>query len=196
VYHNFSRGANVVDDPIKLYPEAETFTAWDFGTADPTFIIVGQILKLPEGEIINIIDEYTNNNEAVDHYGKWCKGREWFKFGMRNDYGDPAGKNRDSQLKSWITQLWPHGIKIKYTHAYNIEEYCDAANNILDKVRICEKQCPKTVEMFENWKYPLDNDGNKKIGANPNHDQFSHPGTAFYYFAANRFGSKKAKMIV
>jgi len=202
VYYGFDRKTNVVENEIAYIPTADTFTAWDFGTADPTFIIVGQILNVPKtdenkkGLVINIIDEYTNNNQSVEHYGLWCKSRPWFGNTMRRDYGDPAGKNRDANLSSWITSLWNYGIQVQYVSSYKIEEYIDDANDIVYNVRVCEKQCPKIVEMFENWKYPLELDGKKKVGVKPNHDIYSHPGTAFYYFAAQRFGKKVGKLIV
>ncbi len=202
VYHAFDRRVNVVDDVIKYDPNAETFTAWDFGTADPTFIIVGQIKQIPKtkdnkyGFLINIIDEHTATNKDVNYYVSWIKSKEYFKNVNLRHYGDPAGKSRGAALDSWISLLGAQGIFIQYTGAYSVAELADCANTVVSQVRLCEKQTPKTVEMFENWKYPLESDGTKKIGSLPNHDEFSHCGTSFYYFTANRFGTKVCKCVV
>ena len=56
-------------------------------------------------------------------------------------------------------------------------------------------QCPKTVEMLENWAYPLDKDGRVKEGEKPEHNEFSHLGTALYYGISARFPPKKVQKI-
>jgi PBSX family phage terminase large subunit len=202
VYTSFNRPINILDNTIPLQETAETFTTWDFGTADPTFIIVAQILQVPKtndnkkGLIINIVDEYTNKDKDPDHYYKWMVLRPWFKFKNMHHYCDPAGKIRGAKLDSWVSLLSGLGIYMQYTHVYSPEEAIDCANAIIPFVRVCEKQTPKSVEMFENWKYPLESDGTKKIGAKPNHDEFSHPGTAWYYGMCNRFGTKVSRCIV
>jgi succinate dehydrogenase/fumarate reductase flavoprotein subunit len=52
-------------------------------------------------------------------------------------------------------------------------------------VKVCENQCPKMVEMLENWTYPKDKDGKIVEGKLPEHNEYSHPGSAFYYLIAN-----------
>ena len=202
VFHAFERKVNIVDEPIEPVYGAETFTAWDFGTSDPTAIIVGQILTVPKsaenpvGYIINILDEYTNRNQSVDHYATWMQRNPYFGY-PRRDYGDPAGTARDAKLESWVYLLSKYGIQIEYTNRYKtIEERADAGNAIIPYLKVCEKQAPKFVEALENWKYPLGDDGKKKTGTKPNHDEFSHFGTAFYYMACKRFGQKGGRVIV
>ena len=121
---------------------------------------------------------------------------QWYGTNRR-DYGDPAGTARDAKLESWIFLLSQHGINIEYTTRYKTqEERVDCANNVLPYVRACESQTPKFVEMCENWKYPIGKDGKKVPGAKPLHDEFSHPGTAFYYMTCVRFGKKGGDVIV
>jgi PBSX family phage terminase large subunit len=202
VFTAFDRKVNVVENPIEYDPNAETFSTWDFGTADPTHIWVGQIKQVPKspenhlGIIINIIDEYQNRNESVQHYKDWFFRQPYAHAHKLRHFGDPSGKNRDAQLKSWIMLLAENpSIFVEYKKRYTIDEYVDCANLIIPYLRICEKQCPIGVECFENWKYPLGPDGKKQVGAKPEHDQYSHPGSAFYYFAANRFPSKGGQLI-
>ena len=202
VYHAFERKVNIVDEPIEPIIGAETFTAWDFGASDNTAIIIGQILPVPksieyiEGYRINILGEYTNRNKSYDHYATWLQRSPWWGMGPRH-YGDPAGTASDAKLESWIYLLGKYGISIEYTTRYKtIEERADAGNAIMPYIRICEKQCPRFVEALENWKYPLGDDGKKKPGSKPEHNEFSHFGTAFYYMACCRFGGKGGGYIV
>jgi hypothetical protein len=161
-----------------------------------------QIKQIPQakedqkGYTKNIIDEYTATNKDVNHYAAWFKSKDYFKCHNLRHYGDPAGKSRGAALDSWISLLGAQGIYVQYSTSYSVAEMADCANGIIPQMRICEKQTQKTVEMFENWRYPLETDGTKKIGALPNHDEFSHCGTAFYYFACNRFGTRVSKCIV
>ena len=202
VYHAFERKVNVVEEELKPIQGAETFTAWDFGASDPTAIIVGQIVPVPKslefinGYRINILDEYTNRNQSVEHYATWIQRSKWMGYNRR-DYGDPAGTARDSKLESWIYCLGRYGINIEYTTRYNtIEERADCGNSVMPFVRVNEKQCPKFVEALENWKYPMGQDGKKLTGSKPEHNEFSHFGTAFYYMACTRFGKKGGQLIV
>jgi len=202
VYHAFDRKVNVVEKPIEAHPETETATMWDFGAADPTFIIVVQIIPVPKspenprGELINVIDSYTDKNKDAPYYAAWARSRPWFKYTNLRHYCDPSGKNRDAKLQSWVSILHGAGLPMIYTSAYTVDEMADCANGVIPSVRVCENQAPKVVEMFENWKYPTESDGTKKVGSIPNHDEYSHPGSAFYYFTCNRYGTKRARMIV
>lgn len=204
VYYSFDRRVNVVKEKLEIVSGAETFTTWDFGTADPTSIIVGQIVPVhddkenfPGGYRINIIDEYENVGKDVIHYADWCKSRPWFQCSRKiRHYGDPSGKNRDAQLKSWISLLYSCGITIEYTTKYKIDDYISDADRQMPFVRANEQQTPNFIEMCENWKYPLDKDGKKMIGSKPEHNRYSHAGTAWYYFTANRLGSRQASMEV
>jgi hypothetical protein len=205
VYYDFDRNVNIVDKPIEFNPDYETFTTWDFGVSDPTAILVCQVVPMPksqefpQGYKINVIDEYQNNNEDYQHYKNWLFKKPYVNARSIRHFGDPAGKNRDAQLKSWISLLAqsPNPVYIEYKKKYTIDEYVSNANLMMHAVRCHEKQTPLFVEVAENWKYPLDKStGKKVVGSKPEHDHLSHIGTALYYGFTNRFPSKGGKLIV
>ena len=136
--------------------------------------------------LINIIDEYCNRNKDAEHYKRWVLSRPYYSETDWRFYGDPSGASRGSSLKSWISELAPE-IQVQYRTKPSVNDMIANANKYISCVRINEKQCPKTFEMFENWAYPMDAQENPKEGALPNHDLYSHPGTAFYYGTINHF---------
>jgi hypothetical protein len=54
-------------------------------------------------------------------------------------------------------------------------------------VKINETACPRVTEMFENWSYIKDKDDKVPEGAKPEHNEYSHFGTAWYYGLINLF---------
>ena len=193
VYYNFNRSQNIVKEPLKYNPSLETWSGFDFGVSDPTSIIVAQIEPdpdAPNGMWINIIDSYENVGLEPEEYGKWMKKREYYNSDM-NHAGDPSGSSRTASkgLRSWIKQI---DLPIMYKYGYSIEEHVSQANKYMRSIRVCESQCEDVVDMFEQWMYPTDKNGEKVEGSNPKHDNFSHYGTAFYYFIMNRFPIRKS----
>lgn len=205
VYYNFKRDINLVTNPIQINPYAETWTCWDFGVSDATAIIVLQVIQVPKQEsesglIINIIDYYENNGQDYKHYAQWVRGSEWYKKCQNLQHaGDPSGVARGASLLSWIGGLESEGIVIQRPATNSPEELASKANSIMPSVRLCEDQTPRVLDIFEEWLYPVDKKTNSKIiGANPTHDEFSHGGTAFYYWAGVRFpiyGKSTMRMI-
>ena len=190
--YRFDRSINHVDEPIEYDPRLETYTSWDFGTRDMTSIIWYQLVPTPitkqnpAGVIINIIDEYQNSGKSYDFYSHIVKSKGW---NYTDHFGDPAGKTRAHDLSSWITKLDEEGIRINVRSYYSgkVALMVSHANEYLPCVRVCETQCPQTVTMFENWNYPQDAEGRVKEGVKPNHDEYSHLGTSFYYFTINKW---------
>ncbi len=192
VYYNFKRDINLVDEPIKFNPLYETWSGWDFGVSDSCAIPVAQFLpipKAPNGFLINVIDYYENNNQDYKHYSDRTKATPWFKECHNVSHaGDPSGVSRDSSLKSWIGNLSSEGIVVQRPQTNSPEELAAVANKYMSSVRICEKQFPQMVDIFEEWMYPVDKKTNDKIiGVKPCHDKYSHGGTAWYFMMGVRF---------
>lgn len=193
----FDRKVNVTEERYKYQPGEETWCSLDFGVSDPTSIIWYQIVQVPptkenlKGLIIYIFDEYENNNKPVSHYGDLINAK-----GRRDvDYcGDPSGKNRNESLDSWISKFREYGIHIKTKTGHSRVELIDNSNEWIKYVRINEEQCPKTVEMFENWELETSSDEKPKEGI-PKHDEYSHLGTSFYYFMINKYPIRKPSTI-
>lgn len=195
--YRFKRDVNVIQDKYKFQRGVETWCSLDFGTADPTSIIWYQIIQVPmtddnpKGILIYIFDEYENNNEDVKHYAEIINNKYYY-----DTYycGDPTGNNRNESLESWMSKFKSHGIRIKSKYGHSPNELVDNANEWISCVRINEQQCPKTLEMFENWELDTDKYEKPKEGK-PLHDEYSHLGTSFYYFMINKFPIRKAGSI-
>lgn len=188
VYY-FKRDKNHVDKPFPYQVGAETWCSWDFGiSSSDTFLqwfqIISSIKDGKKHHEVRIIDEYVNNEKDYKHYADVVKSKDYKEV---QHCGDPTGKSRDAKLESWIYLLAREGINLMSDTGYTVADMIDNANNNMVYVKINEIQCPKTVEMFENWTYKKDKDGKVVEGTLPEHNVYSHPGTAFYYFMINRF---------
>lgn len=196
----FNPEINLVDQEIPYQENVETCLSFDFGVQDDTAIGFYQVLNVPQtaenpkGLVINIFDEYINNNQGAEHYRDVVDGKG---YKINNVYGDPSGANRDSSLNSWIDRISRNpksGIKdwhFIYHNKYSPTEMIDLVNEFIPYVRINRQQCPRFYDMFMKWCYRTDKAGNVIIPAKPMHDEFSHPGTSFYYFIAFRFGMQR-----
>jgi phage terminase large subunit len=201
--YRFRRGTNLTKKELKYNAGFETFTSWDFGVGDDTAIIFYQVVSTPDleqfplGFIIYIFDEYSNNNKKASHYREVVDSKRYL---IDRHYCDPSGANRESDLSSWLDKLkyakdGRNEWHFEYTHRFSPTEMIDAANDVIMHVRVNRHQCPGVVKMFEHWQYRTDKDGKVISPAKPQHDEFSHYGTSFYYMVANRFPSKKKASI-
>lgn len=182
--YRFSRQVNLVEDKIEVIPGAQIWASFDFGIADDVFIVWYQVVPVPSkmGFEIHIIDEYFNNEKAYDYYADICNEKPY------NDVryaGDPTGTARGATKESWFSLLATKGIIIHKNTKMRVADYISNANRLMPVVRVNECQCPKIVEMFENWSYKKDKDGKVVENSLPVHDEYSHPGSAFYYGLGN-----------
>jgi len=193
--YRFDRQVNVVDHDIRYNEGFETHASWDFGTADDTAIIFYQLIPTPEndlGYLIYIFDEYVNNNEDDSHYRDVVDSK---KYLIEKHYCDPAGSGRQSDLSSWIDKLKKNprtgniDWHFEYSNFYRskIQQCIDATNDLVPYIRYNQHQVPHFHKMAFHWQYRTDKDGKIVLPPKPNHDEFSHVGTSFYYFGINRF---------
>jgi len=208
VYYSFSRENNLVETPFDAKKiTGEVWYGWDFGVSDDTAIMAFEIVPVPRdqkykrGYKINIVWECVANEKPVD----WYKAQVRKNLLPRGKHAcDPSGAARNASLKSWVSILSApyddgiRGLDMQYQTRWKVADHIIAGNEIIPAISICEEQCPKTVEMFEQWSYPLDKNNEVKQGSLPIHDKYSHLGTAFYYFAINRFPpvKKENKMLL
>jgi len=194
--YKFDRAVNHVDKIIEYDPNLPIWTGWDFGIASDQFIFVAQVAKTPMGPELRIINEYVENNKDYMHYRNWLFNQGYNMNGARHA-GDPAGRSRDAKLESWFSLLDSVGIQLESpSRKFRPADMIDGANRIMQYVRINETQCPDMVEMFENWAFPQDKDGAIKEGVLPEHNKFSHPGTAFYYTTSMIWPPRKIRYSV
>jgi hypothetical protein len=192
----FDRAVNVVENKIPYNPELETWCSWDFGVSpSQTFIIWYQLMPSTDrtnkyGCTVNIIDELIDHDKPASYYINAVNARPYTRD--MYDAVDPAGAARDAKLESWVSLMRQAGRHVKYVTNFRPHEMIDNANAVLPYIRVNDTQCPRTVECLENWSYPTDRDGKVQAGSLPNHDEYSHGGTSFYYFTTNRFNPKRA----
>jgi len=192
--YDFDRVVNVVDDKIRHDHRLELWRAWDFGIEpSATFIIFIQLRKVPPSEefplgfVIEIFDEIMEKNKKAEYYANTIKAKS-YHHDLFSDAGDPAGATRNESLESWVTVLRKFGIRMQMPRGFRgIDDYVSHSNNFIHAVRVNEQQCPNTVAFFENWARPKDKDGRVIEGSKPEHNEYSHGGTAFYYWTGKRF---------
>jgi phage terminase large subunit len=201
--YRYQESVNESTPNVHYIESHETWTAWDFGVADDTCILFINIVQVPEsdefpmGVEIRVFDEYVNNNKPAEHYREIVDSKD-YRIGRHAC--DPSGANRDSSLDSWVDKLKvnPRNGRIdwhfEYTHRYSVAEMIDQANNYIHAVRYNREKVPHFHKMLRNWQYRTDKDGKIVLPPKPEHDEFSHVGTAFYYFIINRFPIKKSKV--
>jgi phage terminase large subunit len=198
VYHTFNEDTNCVNYELEYDETVPMWTGWDFGVSDGTaifFIQVHNVVKseeFPLGLKIEIIDEVFNVNEDYKYYRNIVDNKP-YKIDIHAC--DSAGKNRESSKESWITNLAKNPntgakdwhFKFDTYHAGKITEMIDNANLYVHAVRYNKHQCPVAHKMFRRWQYRTDKNGKLILPLKPLHNEFSHPGTAFYFFTTNRF---------
>jgi phage terminase large subunit len=204
--YRYKHDVNCTGSTLKYNEGIETWTGWDFGVADDTAILFFQIVKVypddefPMGYRINVYDEYVNNNKKADHYRDIVDSKRYL---IDRHACDPSGINRAADLDSWIDKLKKNPLKnnidwhFVYTHKYSPTEMIDNANDWIHAIRYNQHQVPHFHKMLRHWQYRTDKDGKVVLPPKPNHDEYSHVGTALYYFLINRFPPKnKAKIRV
>lgn len=200
----FNREVNLTDRDIKYNQGFETWTFWDFGISpSDTYVGFAQIVPMenlvefPMGFAIYIFDEYCNNNQPASHYREVVDSKGYL---IDRHACDPAGRARDARLESWVSILEKNkkGVRdwhFEYCHKYGVAERIDMTNDIIPHIRYNPHKVPVFHKMAFRWQYRTDRDGKVIEPPKPEHDEFSHPGTAFYYFVENRFPPRKKEKL-
>lgn len=193
--YRFSRN-NITDKRLAYSEGFETWASWDFGTADDTAIFFYQLVPTPENDLgywIYVFDEYINNNKDDAHYRNIVDKK---KYLIDAHACDPSGANRQSDLSTWVDKLKKNprtgriDWRFEWSHKYSVKEMIDRANDIIPYVRYNRFITPSFHKMAYNWHYRTDKEGRIVMPPTPEHDEWSHPGTSFYYFVINRFPPK------
>jgi phage terminase large subunit len=203
--YRYNHKVNCTTQEYKYSEGLETWTGWDFGVADDTAILFFQILQVPQsdefplGVRINVFDEYVNNNKAAEHYREVVDAK---KYIIDRHACDPSGANRGSDLDSWIDKLRVNPRRgnidwhFEYSHKYSVAEMIDNANDYIHAIRYNPQQVPQFHKCMRHWQYKTDKDGKMVLPPKPEHDSYSHVGTALYYFIINRWPIRKGGLRV
>ena len=185
-----------------LDPHLPIVTAWDFGVADPTWMLLGQILD-EELMTVRWVDEYHATDQSWDHYHAQVRrvwAEAWKDVGGTDPmehYGDPAGRNRESDLGSWITNLAsaqpPVVIQYADKTAGGVLEWIDFIHALIRNNRMSfSSMCAGLIDAVGQYRYPTTETGELRVsGATlPVHDEFSHPCDALRYLYRGRWPSR------
>ncbi len=191
VFPNFDYTVNV-DDSLTYDPNLPLYIAWDFGL-DQTALL--WIQPNAHTRTFNIIDEYVNDGNSKDgadiyHYIDIVESKD-YKTAIH--FGDPhSGGNRSllARGESIATILRRSGIIFRSERA-PIAERVQAGRNILPQVRI-SSACILAIEMFISWAMVKPKSGNTS-SSTPIHNEYSHIGDAYTYFAFNYNQQKKKR---
>lgn len=170
----------------------------DYGMADPTSVIFAQIYhgeKIPE---LRIIAEYEQTDLVpAEHAENWRAILR--SLGFKGDtrairgHGDPAARARSLQKKTTLKSDYrAEGFIIR-----------SKQSSIKDGIKLCkmvlrgqiatlwvDDSCELFVKHVHGNKYPTDQNGNRKIGAEePLNDSHNHMCAAWRYGLVNNFKS-------
>lgn len=201
VYHMFDFNKQVGDIPYN--PILPLYRGWDFGTGAPTAILWIQEAPDPESEFpwIHIIDEMEASEKTPPFFARAVKEKPYKEMGRQDirlkakeaiDYGDPAGKAREINMKSWISWLGEEGITVRYKHGVSISDSIAATQRIMPRVKV-DKKCVRFLECLANYKHPTDEQG-LVISDGYEENWATHIIKAFEYYVVNRFPLVKSKI--
>lgn len=186
-----------------LDPNLPVFTSWDFGVSDPTVMLLGQEVS-PDGPVVRWLDLYRASDQSWRHFHAFWDGlwrRAWehvggIKIHAWAHYGDPSGKNRESDLRSWMSNLASADPPVvidegpKRNTGGSQLEWLDFINDQfrLNRIEI-SSYCTVLLDAVAQYHFPIDRETGLPISGKhePVHDQWSHPCDAMRYTYRNRY---------
>lgn len=198
IYHMFDHDKQAGSFPYE--PDLPMYRGWDFGVGAPVAILWIQERPVPKQPFpeIRIFDEHEEGGHTPPYFAKLVKDKPYKLMTEQGnwtpkdatDFGDPAGKQREINLKSWVSWLREEGIFIKVKHGQRKLDTMTAGQRIMPYVRV-DDRCTRFLECISSYKHPTDDQGNI-ISDNYEDNEFTHIMKAFEYYAVNRFPLKKA----
>jgi hypothetical protein len=182
-----------------IQPRLPLIITWDFGVSDPTSLLLGQVLNEATMRI-RWIDEYEKNDVSWEHFHAFVNGL-WVPLARELTgldalhYGDPAGKQRASDLMSWVTNLRakePSVIVIHGPKRGTELEWIDFLHNIIRKGEFeVVSWCAHLIDALNNYHWPVDTEGNPVPGKHmPVHDASSHALSSVRYAYEFRYADR------
>ena len=190
IWHMFDFDTQVGDYPYD--EDLLLYRGWDFGVGAPTAILWIQERPVP-GQLypeITVIHELEKNQQMPEFFADYVKAMPYRTDA--EDYGDPAGKQTEINLKSWVSWLEEFGITIEVMYGQKKLDTMLAGQRLVPHVKI-DKSCVRLRECISNYKHPTDDEGNIK-GDDYENNWATHLMKAFEYYAVNRFPLKEVKV--
>lgn len=163
---------------VRVYhePELPVHTAWDLGYGDSTAIWFFQC----SGKEIHLIDFYENSGEALTHYLKCLKEKE-YSYGMHLVPHDAAVHEFSTGL-SRVEVARKNGIVFTIVPNLEVDVGIDAVRNILNRCWLDSQKCSAGIKSLDTYRRAW----NEKQGcwaSNPLHNASSHGADAFRMLA-------------
>jgi hypothetical protein len=184
VFPGFSYEQNVRED-VEYDPNLPLYISWDFGL-DQTAILWLQ--PDPLNGTLNVIDEYQNDGTSregsdIMHYIHIVNSKPYKKA---VHFGDPqSGENRSLAARGMSNAgiLRREGFIFKCKRT-KVQNRIAAARNLIPKLRVSSQNCPLFIEACTSWQMIKARTGS--ASQVPAHDEYSHIGEAFSYYAFNK----------
>lgn len=215
VYQRFDRAYHVPRETIKCNLEYEQFIALDFGIADPTAILWGQVTTDGFVEIWNCFEMAGFD---IDFYIPIMRGFTPKEFDLlspedkqlvlkalakvpknhkADNYGDHAGTARTANsIRSCRDAIKEATGNFKSSGKQTFDWRIECVENLM-KLRFnatreqwysifrVSPDCERLIECLFNYVYDSDDVSDNKL--KPKHNQFSHMVTALEFFTISRF---------
>jgi hypothetical protein len=156
---------------------AKTYTSWDIGIGDSCAIWVWQMV----GKEIHCIDYYENSDEALAHYVRWLKSKNYLyeKHFLPHD----AASREKGSGKSFADYAREAGLKVDIIPRQMNEMFgIECLRNNLNRFYFDYQKCEKGLKALENFR----KEWNEKLGCyreRSYHDWASHGAKAMIYGA-------------
>lgn len=153
-------------------------TAWDIGIGDQTAIWFYQIV----GKEIHIIDHYQASGEALQHYIKYVREKDYVYDSHYAPHDMKArelgtGKSRWELAKGL-------GINFKIVPNISVDDGIDAVRSMLNRCWFDTEKCKRGLECLRNYRKDYD-DKNKIFRSFPLHDWTSDSADSFRMLAVS-----------
>jgi phage terminase large subunit len=151
-------------------------TFWDLGRADMTSIWFAQSI----GFEFRLIDFYQSRGHALNHYLKelqrrpYVYGTHWLPHDAQAEL---LGSDRTIEQ-----QMVQAGFRVQIVPRQSVADGINAARTIFSKCWFDADRCADGIQCLRRWRFDVDPDTGQ-WSKTPLHDQNSHAGDAFRYFA-------------
>lgn len=161
-------------------------TFWDLGRRDKTAIwFVQQI-----GFEFRVIDYYENQGKDLAHYLKVLSEKPYI---YDEDWQPHDATHETLAAKRTIEQqMRDAGRKVRIIPKTSIADRINAGRSIFNRCWFDAENCADGINALRHWRYDVDPD-TKQFSKIPLHDDASHGGDAFTYFAVSMGETKRKK---
>lgn len=214
VYPEFERQYHVdfFGEDIFFQEHLPLYGFWDYGIGDHAALWIAQTVHVPAHESIPyknpedpdgpwvvrdvpagpglvLLDLVLEEGENVDYWIETVGMIEerWKPFDKH--MGDPAGEQRTVTTgKSMAQHLREAGIFVRSKKLPTDQGRKTVVKLLTEQRLFVSSECEIGISSFQNYHWPLDTDGNRKIGSRePVHDWSSHPMDALRYGVTHLF---------